>query len=66
MGIGDLGKPEMVFVRRFRFTLKGKYLSEMFNKAVEIDYHARKLYVFIIEVYEGPGKNRKDPCPRLG
>ncbi len=52
MGLGDLGKPDMIFVREFRWILKGKYLSEMFNKTVGVDYYNRRLLVSIYEVYE--------------
>jgi len=58
MGMGDLGKPEMVFVRKFRWTLKGKYLSEMFNKSVGINYYHKHLTIGIIEVYEKGGSDK--------
>lgn len=54
MGIGDIGKPHILFVRDFRFVLKGKYLSESFNKAVQVDYANKELTVSIYEVCEKP------------
>ena len=50
MGIGELGNPSTVFVREFRFIIKGKYLSESFNKSVSFDYTGKRIFLQIYEV----------------
>lgn len=43
MGIGELGKPDLVFSRKFRWTLRGTRLPEHFAKTVSFDFVKRQL-----------------------
>jgi hypothetical protein len=56
MGLGKLGNPDLTFVRKFRWTLKGKYLNEWYNKSVNLDYSIKLLTFSTYEVYEKDGK----------
>ena len=38
MGSGELGKPDTVFARKYRWTFGGDMLPEHFMKRVLIDY----------------------------
>lgn len=49
MGIGPLGNPEIIFVRKFRFILEGKYLQGQWNKAVDVQWTN---HTIIIRAYE--------------
>lgn len=51
MGIGKLGNPHLIFVRKFRFTLKGKYLEESYNTDVEINYSKKTISFATYEVF---------------
>lgn len=55
MGIGKLGESHLVFVRKFRWTLKGKYLTEWYNKSVNIDYSVKFLTLSTYEIYDKNG-----------
>lgn len=54
MGIGKIGSPEAVFVRQFRWTLKGTNLEEDFLKRVKFNFKSQRIK---IEVYEVVIKN---------
>lgn len=49
MGIGKIGSPEITFVRKFRWTLKGTNLEEHFLKNVKFDFKQQRME---IEAYE--------------
>jgi hypothetical protein len=51
MGIGEIGKPSTVFVRKFRWTLSGKKLSESFVQKVAFDFVARTVAFEVIEAW---------------
>ena len=50
MGLGELGDPTTVFVRKFRWTLKGTRISEHFFKRVEFDFKHQQLVIACMEV----------------
>lgn len=52
MGLGKLGDPSLVFVRKFRFLLKGNYLDKNFVNKVSVDYQNKTLSFSYYEVYE--------------
>lgn len=51
MGIGPLGSPSAIFVRKFRWTLGSNILPEHFMKTVEIDFDNNQFTFEYIEVY---------------
>lgn len=52
MGVGKLGDPSIVFVRKFRWTLEGKNLEENFLKKVEFDFKAKTIKLDAMEIAE--------------
>jgi hypothetical protein len=52
MGLGELGKPELVFARRFRFILKAEHLKEDFVHSLEVDLKEKLIVVNIYEIIE--------------
>jgi len=53
MGIGDLGKPETIFSRKFRWTLAGEHLPDTFIKCVSFDYVNRTIKFAYYDVTTG-------------
>ena len=43
MGIGPLGSPDLIFSRKFRWTLEGQHLPAHFVKNVKFDYVNKKI-----------------------
>ena len=59
MGVGRLGSPDVIFVRKFRWTLQGrddasgdKTLDEHFFKKVAIDFTRSRLDFCVYEVVD--------------
>jgi hypothetical protein len=50
MGLGDLADPTMMFVRKFRWTLKSTVLQEHFVKKVDFDFTKQVLRIQVYEV----------------
>lgn len=57
MGIGELGEPTTVFVRTFRWTLRGKRLQEYYMKKVSFDYAAGLVHAEAYEVVTPDGQD---------
>lgn len=55
MGIGKLGNPNLIFARQFRWTLKGKYLQDHWNKSVNIQYTDKTINLSAYEVFMEDG-----------
>ena len=53
MGIGLLGRPDLLFVRKFRWTLEGTSLPESFAINVKIDYFNKTLTFSYYDVVLG-------------
>lgn len=53
MGMGELGKPSLIFARKFRWTLEGQNLPQHFFKAVKIDYKNKKIDFEYYDVKDG-------------
>lgn len=52
MGMGKLGDPTLVFVRKFRWTLEGKDLDEGFVKSIKFDFKEKTLSFKAMEIAE--------------
>ena len=52
MGMGKLGDPTLVFVRKFRWTLEGKDLDEGIVKSIKFDFKAKTISFKAMEVAE--------------
>ncbi len=50
MGLGELGNPQLTFVRKFRWTLNSLTLQEHFVKKVDFDFAEQVIYLEIMEV----------------
>jgi hypothetical protein len=49
MGLGPIGAPDTIFVRKFRWTLKGDHLSEYFVTKVAFDFVAKVIDIGVLE-----------------
>lgn len=50
MGLGQLGSPDIIFVRKFRWTLEGKNFKEQWAKRCMVDYHEQTIEAEIYDV----------------
>lgn len=50
MGLGEAGSPELIHVRKFRWTLEGTHLPEHFMKSVKFDFKKQEIEFDYIEV----------------
>lgn len=50
MGIGELVSPDIVIIRKFRWTLNGTNLNESFVKSVKFDFVKKEIHARIMEV----------------
>jgi hypothetical protein len=51
MGIGEIGDPNLVFVRQFRFMIWGEHLSEAYNYSVHINWSKKQIRLATYEVF---------------
>lgn len=65
MGIGKLGGSNMIFVRKFRFSLTGSHLEDWSIKAVSVDLTGKMLRIKGYEVID-TGDNNKYRTPNTG
>lgn len=56
MGIGHIGQPNMVFVRKFRWALEASNLGDHFIKNVKLDFHRKLVEFDCYECYEDTPK----------
>ena len=52
MGLGRLADPNLIFVRKFRWTLEGEGLPETWNTKVDIDFKKQELLIEMFEVVD--------------
>lgn len=51
MGLGSLGRPDIIFLRKFRFTLEGEHLKEDYNYSVRVDWFRQIIKFSAYEVF---------------
>lgn len=52
MGLGELGGPDMRFVRKFRFLISGDHLSNLFIFSAHISWIGKKIQLTVYEAYK--------------
>lgn len=52
MGVGKLGDPKLMFVRKFRWTIEGEGFPEHFAKSVKVDLWNKLLSIQVYEVID--------------
>ncbi len=52
MGLGNLGKTDLIFARQFRFIIGSEHLSEHYNLSVHIDWIKKNIILDVYEVVE--------------
>jgi hypothetical protein len=56
MGLGELGRPELVFARRFRFIVNAEHLKGDFVHSIELDLKEKLIVINIYEIVEDNDK----------
>lgn len=58
MGLGQLGYSNVVFARKFRWTLEATHLESFFQKSVKIDYLNKTIKFSSYQVYDTQGEGQ--------
>jgi hypothetical protein len=52
MGIGKIGRPNLTFVRQFRFLLEGDHLENWFHHSLNVLWHKNTIQLWSYEVLD--------------